>query len=131
MQKVRKKINDMIDRSGGIIKSSMPSIISANMYIEGSLKSFGCIEVEGKINGSIISRSIIIREKGSCEGTISANSIDIQGSFSGDLDVNNIKVSKKAVVTGKFSYNSLIVEDGASIEGEFKKREVKEKKENE
>tara|TARA_B110000259_G_scaffold183202_2_gene228122 strand:- start:3128 stop:3523 length:396 start_codon:yes stop_codon:yes gene_type:complete len=131
MQKVRKKINDMIDKSGVIVKSSMPSIIADNMYIEGSFKSSGCIEIEGKINGSIISRSVIIRKKGVCEGSISADSIDIQGSFSGDLDVNNIKVSKKAVVTGKFSYNSLIVEDGASIEGEFKKREVKEKKENE
>ena len=49
--------------------------------------------------------------------------IDLQCIFSGDLDVNSIKVSKKAIVTGKFTYNSLVVEDGASIEGEFKKRE--------
>ena len=127
MQKVRKKINNIINKSE-IIKSSMPSIVASSMYIEGTLNSSGCIEVEGKIKGSIIARSIIIREKGICEGTISSDMIDIQGKFSGDLDVNSIKVSKKAIVTGKFTYNSLVVEDGASIEGEFKKREAKEKK---
>ena len=127
MQKVRDKINNIINKSE-IIKSSMPSIIASDMYIEGTIKSSGSIEVEGKINGSIISGSVIIREKGACEGNISSNSVDIQGSFSGDLDVDNIKLSKKAVVIGKFTYNSLVVEDGASIEGEFKKRGIKDKK---
>jgi cytoskeletal protein CcmA (bactofilin family) len=128
MQQVGKKIMKNIKEKTDLMTNSMPSIIAYDMHIEGTIESSGVIEVEGKINGSIIANSVIIREKGNLQGNISADFIDIQGSFSGDLDVNNIKVSKKAIVSGKFSYNSLIVEDGASIEGEFKKREIKEKK---
>jgi len=130
MKNVRDKINNMIEKTE-LIKSSMPSIIASDMYIEGTIKSSCSIEVEGKVNGSIIANSVIIREKGVCEGNISSDIIDVQGKFSGDLDVGNIKVSKKAIVTGKFIYNSLVVEDGSSIEGEFKRKGIKEKKANE
>lgn len=127
MKQVKKKIGNIIEKAE-LISNSMPSIIASDLNIEGTIKSEGSIEIEGKINGSITANSVIIREKGTSEGNISAEFIEIQGKFFGDLDVNNIKVSKKAIVSGKFIYNSLIVEDGASIEGEFKKRDIKEKK---
>jgi cytoskeletal protein CcmA (bactofilin family) len=126
MKQIKKKIGNIIEKTE-LISNSMPSIIASDMDIEGTVKSAGSIEIEGKINGSIIANSVIIREKGLGEGNISAEFIDIQGKFSGDLDANNIKVSKKAIVNGKFIYNSLSVEDGASIEGEFKKRDIKER----
>ena len=53
MKNVRDKINNMIEKTE-LIKSSMPSIIASDMYIEGTIKSSGSIEVEGKVNGSII-----------------------------------------------------------------------------
>jgi cytoskeletal protein CcmA (bactofilin family) len=126
MKQIKKKIGNIIEKTE-LISNSMPSIIASDMVIEGTVKSAGSIEIEGKINGSIIANSVIIREKGLSEGSISAEFIDIQGKFSGDLDANNIKISKKAIVNCKFIYNSLSVEDGASIEGEFKKRDIKER----
>lgn len=124
IKKAYNKLSDIMDKTE-IAKTSMPSILASNIYVEGKIESSGTIEIEGKVNGSIKAKSVIIRSKGFCEGDIFADSIDIHGHFSGNLDITNIKVSKKAVVKGKFLYDSLIVEDGSSIEGEFKKKSDK------
>ncbi len=41
--------------------------------------------------------------------------------FSGDIKANNINIFKNAEINGNIEYDSLSVEDGASIDGQFKK----------
>ena len=55
------------------------------------------------------------------EGNINCESINIHGSFSGDIKANNINIFKNAEINGNIEYDSLSVEDGASIDGQFKK----------
>ncbi|MFT6332878.1 MAG: cytoskeletal protein CcmA (bactofilin family) [Lentimonas sp.] len=100
---------------------SMPSIIAKDVKIEGDIKSSGVIEIEGEIKGQIDSNSIIIRESGSVEGDIKADSINIRGQFSGNVKARNINIFNKAKVSGNIEYDSLSVEDGASIDGQFKR----------
>ncbi len=99
---------------------SMPSIIAKDNRIEGEVYSSGVIEIEGKIKGHVKSNSIIIREGGLVDGEISADSVNVRGNFNGDIKARNVNIFSKAVISGNIEYQSLSVEDGASIDGQFK-----------
>ena len=100
---------------------TLPSIIASNLSIEGIINSTGTIEIEGYIKGNIIGNSISIRETGKVEGEISANQVNIRGKFTGNIKAKNLNIFSKAEVFGEIAYQNLTVEDGASIDGQFKK----------
>ena len=99
---------------------STPTIIARDLKIEGEITSAGLIEIEGVIKGSIKGNSVILREEGYVEGTIIAESLSIRGKFDGTIRAQNISITSKAKVIGNIEYGSLSVEDGASIDGQFK-----------
>ena len=98
---------------------SIPSIISKNMTIEGTLKGSGIIEIEGKVIGNIDSTSVVIREGGTCDGEINAESINIRGNFNGNIKAKSINIFSKAKINGTIESQSLSVEDGASVDAQF------------
>lgn len=100
-----------------------PTILSNDLEIQGDLVSQGLIEIEGKVKGVIKGNSVIIREDGLVEGEIISQSLNIRGKFQGNIKAKNISISSKATVNGNIEYNTLCVEDGASIDGQFKKIE--------
>jgi len=102
-------------------KSDTPSILSKNFKIEGEIESRGILEIEGETKGSIKGSNITIRQDGKVEGNINCDSINIHGFFNGDIRANNINIFKNATINGNIEYDSLSVEDGASIDGQFKK----------
>ena len=100
---------------------STPTIIARDLTIEGEIVSAGLIEIEGRIKGTIRGNSVILRENGFVEGNIIAESLSVRGTFDGQIRAKNIDISSKAKVTGEIIYGSLSVEDGACIDGSFKK----------
>ena len=112
-------IGKTIDHMTSSFKS-IPSIISKDSKIEGRIQSSGVVEVEGYIKGSINSNTIVIREGGSIEGEAIADFINIMGNFNGQIKAKNVSVFSKAKINGSIEYEVLSVEDGASIEGQFK-----------
>lgn len=104
-----------------INKSETPSILSKTFKIQGDIKSSGILEIEGNAKGTIKGNSVIIREDGLVEGKIDSESVCIHGSFNGDIKADNINIFKKAKIVGNIEYKSLSVEDGAYIDGQFKR----------
>ena len=104
---------------------STPTILARDLKIEGTVMSSGLIEIEGNIKGTIKGNSVILREEGVFEGEIFAESFNIRGKFDGIIRAKNINISSKARVTGTIEYDSLSVEDGACIDGQFKRIEKK------
>ncbi len=105
-----------------IIHKSMPTILADDLKIEGTISSLGIIEVEGYVNGIIEASHITIRERGSIEGEIiSLEQLNIKGKFDGSIKAKQINIFNKAEVNGSIEYEILSVEDGASIDGQFKK----------
>lgn len=102
---------------------SMPTIIAQDLKIEGEITSSGLIEIEGFIKGIINGNSVVLREEGFVEGTIIAESLSVRGKFEGNIKAKNINISSKARIVGTIEYDSLSVEDGASIDGQFKRLE--------
>lgn len=100
---------------------STPTIIARDLKIEGEISSAGLIEIEGNIKGVINGNSVILREEGFVEGTIIAESLSLRGKFEGTIRAKSISISSKARVHGDIEYESLCVEDGACIDGQFKR----------
>lgn len=100
---------------------STPTILSRDLKVEGDIVSAGLIEIEGSIKGTIKGNSIILREAGNVDGEFIAESLSIRGKFNGLIKAKNISISSKAVITGTIEYDTLSVEDGACIDGQFKK----------
>jgi cytoskeletal protein CcmA (bactofilin family) len=103
---------------------STPTIIARDLKIEGQINSTGLIEIEGIINGTINGNSVILREEGVVEGAIFAESLSLRGTFNGNIKAKHINIANKAHVTGEIVYESLCVEDGACIDGQFKKLKI-------
>lgn len=110
-----------IDVSKQRVAKSTPTIIAKDLILQGEIQSRGVIEVEGKINGKIKGNNVVIRESGFIEGEIAADSIVVKGSVNGNLSAKSINICAKAKVLGNIEYGVLSVDDGASIEGSFKK----------
>jgi cytoskeletal protein CcmA (bactofilin family) len=132
---IRAKINQSIigDSShGGEVLSkkldaltnfkSTPTIISRDLKIQGEIFSAGVIEIEGNITGTLNGNSIILREEGSINGAVFAENFSIRGKFEGTIKAKNISIASKARVNGEIEYDILSVEDGACIDGHFKKK---------
>lgn len=100
---------------------STPTIIARDLTVEGDLVSSGLIEIEGSIKGKINGNAVILREEGCVEGTIIAESVSLRGKFDGVMKAKSITIAGKAKVLGNIEYELLSVEDGASVDGQFKK----------
>jgi len=100
---------------------STPTIISKDLKIQGELYSGGIIEIQGSINGTINGNSVILREDGTVTGAVFAENFNIRGRFEGNIKAKFISISSKAKVRGEVEYETLSVEDGANIDGYFKK----------
>jgi cytoskeletal protein CcmA (bactofilin family) len=128
---IKSKISSLINQNSDSAllvaknNNATPSILSKSLKIRGDLVSSGMIEIEGIVDGNISSNSIILREDAEVEGEMIAESVIIKGSFRGNIRAKNINISSKAKVFGAIEYVCLAVEDGASIEGQFKKLEIK------
>ncbi len=100
---------------------STPTIIARDLKIEGEITGPGLVEIEGSVKGTIRGGVVILREGSMVEGTIFADSLTIKGQFEGTIKAKNLNISNKARIIGNIEYESLSVEDGASVDGQFKK----------
>lgn len=98
-----------------------PTIIARDLTVEGNLTSTGVIEIEGNVRGTLNGTTIILREECFVEGAIISEFLSIRGRFEGSIKAKNISISSKARIHGEIEYDSLSVEDGACIDGQFKR----------
>jgi hypothetical protein len=100
---------------------STPTIISPDLKIQGEIFSAGIIEIQGLISGTINGNIVILREDGVFHGTVFAENFSIRGKFEGIIKSKSVSILSKAKVRGEIHYDNLSVEDGANIDGNFKK----------
>ena len=98
-------------------KTSLPSIINAEMQIIGDIKSDNIVEIFGKIEGNISADIVSIREGASVEGKIIAKYVKIAGNFRGDVQSSIIHITSQGDVHGKLSYGIISIEEKAKFDG--------------
>lgn len=119
--KTTKETNGVDTSPRSPLKSSVPSIISADLRINGDLVCSGDVQVDGWVEGDIQSRNIVIGEGATVQGGLQAETVRVCGVVNGQIKADSVVLEKTARVTGDVLHKSLAMEQGASLEGMCKR----------
>jgi cytoskeletal protein CcmA (bactofilin family) len=95
----------------------VPSIISADLVIVGTLTSTGEVHIDGRVDGDIRSGSATLGEKASFEGEIVAEEVTVRGRVKGDIRARKVSLTGTSHVEGTILHEALAVEAGAFFQG--------------
>jgi cytoskeletal protein CcmA (bactofilin family) len=98
-------------------RSTAPSIISADLKIQGNLTSAGDLQIDGIVEGDIQSRSLTVGEGALVTGNIQAETVRVCGQVSGQIKASTVNLERTAKVMGDIVHQILSLEPGAYLEG--------------
>jgi cytoskeletal protein CcmA (bactofilin family) len=104
-------------------KSGIPSIISADMKIVGSVESKGDVQIDGTIEGDVTSHTLTVSDSASVRGSISADTVRVSGTVKGGINAKSVTLTRSAKVEGDILHQALAIEPGASFEGQCRRME--------
>jgi cytoskeletal protein CcmA (bactofilin family) len=95
------------------------SVISSEVEIIGTVKTSGSIQVEGRIDGEILSEGDVgIGKSGSVKGNLQVNSVTVAGTVQGNINAKDrIELKSTARLMGDIKAKRLAVEDGVTFVG--------------
>ena len=99
-------------RSGGV-----PSIISGDLTVTGTLVSSGEVQIDGRVEGDVRAASLVIGEKASISGDVYADEAIVRGRVEGGIRARRVQLCATAHVEGNILHEALSVEAGAFFEG--------------
>lgn len=102
-------------------RSAVPSVISADINLLGNVIGAGVIDLDGRIEGNIRCYSLSIRPNGKVRGDILADNVQVHGAVEGTIKARVVTLYPTARVTGTIMHESLTIEDGAFVDGKFKR----------
>jgi cytoskeletal protein CcmA (bactofilin family) len=102
-------------------RKSPPSVISADVNILGNLISDGVLDIDGRVDGNVKCRSATIRRNGRIMGDIVAESVQVFGEVTGTIKAKEVSLFATCRVEGVIMHESLTIEDGAFVDGQFKR----------
>jgi cytoskeletal protein CcmA (bactofilin family) len=114
----------MADTSRSAGRSSVPSIISADLRITGDLECSGDIQIDGVVNGDIQSRNIVIGEGAAVTGSLQAETVKVFGKLVGQIKADTVSLERTAHVEGDILHKTLAISQGAFLEGACKRIDV-------
>ena len=103
--------------------SSTPSIIGPELTIKGNLSNNGAVQIDGKVEGDIDSKSLTIGEGAEVNGTLSCERVRVCGKVSGEIRANSVVLARTAKVDGDIAHKTLEIEAGASLQGSVRRLE--------
>jgi cytoskeletal protein CcmA (bactofilin family) len=96
---------------------STPSIISADLLVQGTLVSQGDMQIDGTVEGDIRSVTLMIGNGAVVKGEVVAEEIVIRGRVEGRIRARRVQLDASAVVIGDILQEQLTVAAGATFEG--------------
>src|SRR5215831_4034688 len=81
-------------------RNGVPSIISAELAVRGTLVSAGDIQVEGRVDGDIRATALVIGEKATILGDIYAEEATIRGRVEGSIRARKVQLCATCRVEG-------------------------------
>lgn len=97
--------------------SHAPSILSADLVINGGVTSEGEIQLDGQIEGDVRAGALIVGEKASVKGEVIADAVTIRGRVLGSVRGRQVTLASTARIEGDIIHSALSVESGAFFEG--------------
>ncbi|MGF1560801.1 MAG: polymer-forming cytoskeletal protein [Geminicoccaceae bacterium] len=102
-------------------RPSAPSILAADLKVEGNLTSKGELHIDGVVDGDVNGDSVTIGENGTVNGKIVTRDAVVQGTVTGTIRAMKVHLAKSAKVIADIHHGSLCIDEGASFEGQCKR----------
>ncbi len=96
---------------------SAPSIISADLVVNGTLTSQGDIQIDGRVEGDVKSVGLVIGDKAVINGEIYAEDVTVRGRVQGSIRARKVLLCSTCHVEGNILHEAFAVETGAFFEG--------------
>ena len=110
-----------IARPVGKKNDLIPSVITSDVNMLGNIVSEGNIDFEGTLNGNIRCNILTIRAGGTVKGEVAANTVMIYGCVKGLIRAKHVQLFSTCNVEGIIMHETIAIEDGAFIDGKFKR----------
>lgn len=101
----------------GAVRSSAPSIISADLVVTGTLTSTGDIQIDGRVEGDVRSAGLVIGDKAMIHGEVYAEEVTVRGHVQGGIRAKKVLLCATCHVEGNILHEAFAVEAGAFFEG--------------
>ncbi len=102
---------------------SVPSIISSGLSLKGDINCDGDIQLDGRVEGVIRTKSLTIGATGEVRGEITADRVRVMGKVFGPIRAKAIDLGRTAQVVGDIRYETLTVEQEAQVDGHIQRVE--------
>ncbi len=123
MRKLRRMLFLKLARLMRGEKNIVPCIISAGTKVVGNITDGDIIHVDGKLEGDISCKELIIGPTGVVYGKINAKSLELFGELNGSLAVENLSIASTAKFIGDSVYKTIAIEPGAILIGNCNQKE--------
>lgn len=97
--------------------ATVPSLISSDVVIKGSIEAEGEVQFDGVIEGNIGAKGLVIGEGAVVTGEVIADKVKVSGTVEGTIRANLVELAMTAIVKGDIIHTALSIESGARFEG--------------
>ena len=96
-------------------------IVGPNIKLKGvEIDDCDTLVVEGRVEATMVSRSIQIAEGGAFNGKVDVDVAEIRGAFQGEMTARKkLVVHATGRVTGKIRYGKMLVQEGGEMSGDI------------
>ena len=98
-------------------KNVVPCIISNSTKITGNILDGDIIHIDGKMEGDVSCRELIVGTGGFVKGNVQAKSLELYGELNGSIKVDNLFIAGTAKFIGDSVYKTIAIEPGAVLVG--------------
>jgi cytoskeletal protein CcmA (bactofilin family) len=96
-------------------------IVGPNIKLKGvEIHDCDTLVVEGRVEATMVSRSIQIAEHGAFEGKVDVDIAEIRGTFTGEMTARKkLVIHASGRVGGKIRYGKMLVQEGGEMTGDI------------
>ncbi len=96
--------------------------IGAGVEFKGDMTVPGCASVDGRFEGTLKAKSLVVGQTGNVSGQISVETAEVRGIVGDNLTVQSkLVVRATGSISGSVSYARIMVEEGGELAGTIDK----------
>ncbi len=118
--KPARSVGEMRDRNHKGPRAA--SFMGGDLVFEGNLRGDGELHVDGLVRGDVVIGRLTLGERGSVEGSVSAETAEIHGRIIGSVTARRVVLHPGAQVEGDITHEELTIEAGALFQGRSVRR---------
>ena len=96
-----------------------PSIVTAEVVIDGHLLSGGELQIDGEVNGDVRAKAVVVDINGIVHGEVAAEDVIIRGRVIGPIRGLHVHLLNGCHVEGDILNETISIENGAYIDGQI------------